>query len=141
MTATPAEPRPRRAALDDLVDALRLAVTGRPRRGVLGFAPAAGRPMMLARWRAAARAAARVVRPPTPARPKAVAEWVLTREAGGWAVRPSGDEGPPAYFTTAVPSDDQNAAFDWAGDVTPDTTLRRISYTGPPPSPRSSSRT
>ncbi|MFB4275686.1 hypothetical protein ACBJ59_10375 [Nonomuraea sp. MTCD27] len=60
-----------------------------------------------------------------------MAHWVLAREAGGWAVRRAGDGGPPAYFTTDIPMDDQNAAFDWAGDVTPEVDRKRISYGAP----------
>lgn len=59
---------------------------------------------------------------------------MLTRENGGWAVRPAGGNGPPTYFTTGIPTDDQNAAFDWTGDVTPAVDRKRISYGGPPPS-------
>lgn len=129
MTATRVD---RRAALQHLADVLRLAVLGRPRPGVLGYASASGG-TGLARWRALPQALARIVRPrPAPELPPLV-QWVLTREDGGWAVRPAGISGPPAYYTDAIPAGDQNAAFDWAGDVTPDVERKRISYGGPSP--------
>ncbi|WP_349447368.1 hypothetical protein [Nonomuraea sp. B19D2] len=71
---------------------------------------------------------------PRPRREPVADEWVLTRETGGWALRSEGREsGAPAYFTADVPADDQNEAFDWAYDVTPDVEQKAIHYVGPPP--------
>ena len=90
--------------------------------------------MYASRWRALPQAVAQVLRPtPEPALGTA-AEWVLTRESGGWAVRPSGAlDGAPAYFTADIPADDQNAAFDWAREITPTADQKAIHYMGPPP--------
>lgn len=127
----------RRAAVRHAMDVLRLCILGRPRDGVLGFASSgtAGRgPLVVhvSRWKALPPALAGILRPaPEPA---SVAEWVLTREAGGWAVRPSGAPGgEPSYFTAAIPADDQNAAFDWASDVTPEVDRKAVHYSGPTP--------
>jgi hypothetical protein len=135
MTAAPVEPHGRRAALGRLVDVLYLCLAGRPRRDVLGYAPSGhiGPARHAARWRALFSAVTRVVRPAPHAAPPTIAHWTLTREDGGWALRPARSGGPPTHFTADVPADDQNAAFDWAGDVTPDVDRKRISYAGPPP--------
>lgn len=132
MTATPAEPPGRRAALRHIGDVLRLCLTGRPRRSVLGYASAGGHHAALARWRALPSALAQILR--LTCDPDRAAEWVLTRERGGWAVRPAAAlDGPAVYATSGIPADDQNAAFDWASEVTPDTPRKGVRYAGPPP--------
>jgi len=62
-----------------------------------------------------------------------VGQWTLTRESGGWALRLTGEGGSPAYFTTTVVPSDQNAAFEWARDVTTDVDRKGIRYVGTPP--------
>ncbi|MEU6785887.1 hypothetical protein ABZ912_42430 [Nonomuraea angiospora] len=134
MTANSTEQQPSRAAaVRHVVDVLRWCVTGRWRSSVLGYA-ASGQSrarQYTARWRALAGALAGLWRPE--GAPVDV-EWVLGREAGGWALRRLQQAGPPAFFTTDVPADDQNAAFDWASRITPDVEHRAIHYVGPPPS-------
>ncbi|MEV0352078.1 hypothetical protein AB0H88_40470 [Nonomuraea sp. NPDC050680] len=115
---------------------LRLCLLRRSRKGVLGYASSGtgrGGPALYAsRWKSLLRAVAEIWRPrihPAPA----ADEWVLAREADGWALRSEGDIGPAVYFTTDIPADDQNAAFDWARRVTPDVAQKAIHYVGPPP--------
>lgn len=132
MTANSTEQPSRAAALWHAVDVLRWCVTGRWRSGVLGYADGERQRLAryAARWRALPGALAGLWRPQsTPA----ADEWVLGREAGGWALRRLQESGAPTFFTTDVPLDDQNAAFDWARVVTPDVDQKRISYAGPPP--------
>lgn len=133
MSAEATEPQAsRRAALQHVADVLRLCLTGRPRRGVLGFASGRGSRTAWARWRALPSAIGQVIRPRR--EQPVVAEWLLAREAGGWAVRSAASpDAAPAYFTAAIGVDDQNAAFDWAAEVTPGVDRKRISYVGPPP--------
>lgn len=52
---------------------------------------------------------------------------MLSRERGGWVVRPAGG-GTPVHFTAAISQDDQEAAFDWAGEVVPRAGRTAISY-------------
>ncbi|MFG1681271.1 hypothetical protein ACGFNP_13985 [Nonomuraea sp. NPDC049269] len=87
--------------------------------------------MYASRWRALPEAVARALRPtPEPALGTA-AEWVLARESGGWAVRPGGAlDGAPTYFTADIPADDQNAAFDWAREITPTADQKAIPLHG-----------
>jgi len=133
MTASSAEQHPARAAaLRHALDMLRWCVTGRPRKGVLGYAAIERRGLAryAARWRALPGALAGLWRP---ASNPAADEWVLSQESGGWALRRPQESGPPAYFTADVPAGDQNAAFDWAQEVTPDADQRAIHYAGRAP--------
>jgi hypothetical protein len=115
---------------------LRLCLLGRPRKGVLGYAPSGtgrgGLALYASRWKSLLRAVAEIWRPRIDTAP-AADQWVLSREADGWVLRPEGEIGPAVYFTTDIPTDDQNAAFDWAGRVTPDVAQKAIHYVGPPP--------
>lgn len=134
MTARSTEQRSSRAAaVRHVLDVLQLCLTGRQREGVLGYADGGrhGRGLHAARWRALPSALAGLWNPQGC---PAADEWVLSREAGGWALRRHGEPvGRPVYFTTSVPADDQNAAFNWAEEVTPAAGQRAIHYAGTPP--------
>lgn len=123
-----------RAALRHAVDVLRWCLLGRHRKGVLGYASSESGRSCLARyafrWKSLPRAVAALWRP-RPGTESVADEWVLAREGGGWAVRR--EQGPPAYFTADIPADDQNAAFDWAREITPDADEKAIHYVGPLP--------
>ncbi|MEU6714333.1 hypothetical protein ABZ897_22940 [Nonomuraea sp. NPDC046802] len=111
---------------------LRLCLTGTTRKGVLDYAGGGQRfGRRAARWRALPGALAGLWRPEDD---PVADEWALGREAGGWALRRFQEPGgAPVYFTIDIPADDQNAAFDWAEEVTPPADRRAIHYVGPPP--------